>query len=420
MGETQSLIIYNIIWALLFVWYYYRSKHFGIGGFLLLLYFSSGLTSIFFHQAYNQVAKVNFKVELGVLLYLQACVFICIYPFLKFSSSLSTISISEKYNHTSIQNFLKLSSPIILFLFLELLYGASQTDPAALAEVYDKYYNKSQEADGVYKLTWIGGKCKMFVDACSYIWPIFLFECLHSKTKLHNLAYIPLLAIACLILTSYVSASRTSVIKVIMYVFIVFYFYKNSINSIILKKIKRISIVSVIILILILILITISRYSVMDTDITIIDWSFLYTGEGVLRFCENIWDLNRNSNGDTCFSFFKELLGFDSFMDNDLRREYYEGYFNIPVHIFYTFIGDFYQDFGRYFTPIVCLLFSFISYHILRSVSRTQTISLIGILCLSLMIFIVAFGFMYYVFKVGITQLHLIINIIVLLFITKK
>lgn len=60
--------------------------------------------------------------------------------------------------------------------------------------------------------------------------------------------------------------------------------------------------------------------------------------------------------GDNSFALFKNLLGMDTITDLEERREYYELHLGIPNRIFYSFIGDFFFDLGKYLT----LIFTFI------------------------------------------------------------
>lgn len=81
-----------------------------------------------------------------------------------------------------------------------------------------------------------------------------------------------------------------------------------------------------------------------------------YLAKSHLDFNHNLWYIKKNTEGDNSFGFVKSLLGFDV---PENKNDYWT-YNKIGVipSLFYTYIGDWYMDFG----PIITLvLFIFVS-----------------------------------------------------------
>lgn len=233
------------------------------------------------------------------------------------------------------------------------------------------------------------------------------------------MAIVPLLCIISLILSSYCSAARVGIVRTIMYLVLVFFFYKNSLSEVVYRKILFYGTWAGGLFVLLLSAISIARFSGLGGDVTMNEWLSLYLGEGIVRFSDNIWDLTKTSDGDTCFSWFKSILGMDTFTDYYERRDFYANYFGIPTNIFYTFVGDWYQDLGRYWTPVLCIIVSFWEFKTLRNACDNKEIGLNNVLILGLISYFVMFGFMYYVFKVYDGQVTVVQSLIIMYLMVK-
>jgi hypothetical protein len=138
----------------------------------------------------------------------------------------------------------------------------------------------------------------------------------------------------------------------------------------------------------------------------------LYIGESPIRFCQYLWDVKATMQGDNSFALFKNLLGMDTITDLEERREYYELHLGIPNRIFYSFIGDFFFDLGKYLTLIFTFLFSFSLEHYIRNILKRGYYTMLSLLILAMIILVLEFGIMYFCFKLYIVQILLIPNFI--------
>lgn len=366
------------------------------------LYFVQGRSN--FTVIHVDVNKMGFP----PFIYLFVCICICIWPFIKFSNKLSLIKVDVVANMKIIEQFLKICLPFIVWGFVTLLIQVATVNTGALA---DAYADTSEGIDAFANVNWLGKKCIVLIALLSYLWPIFFFCCISNKSS-KKIAAIPLIASFCSILISYACGARVGIFRSGLFFLIVYLIFKNSMGKALVKRINLYLIVGVGIVVLTLALITISRFGESDEDI--MSWIAMYAGEGPLRFSEYAWNLNVTSEGDTCFSFFKQMLGMDTFTSNIDRRNHYALVLKIPTTIFYTFVGDWYIDLGFFPTLILCLCISYVLYKILKKITTRGTIQLTGIAILSIACLVFVFGFTYYSIKTYTVQMDIVRSFVLL------
>jgi oligosaccharide repeat unit polymerase len=169
-------------------------------------------------------------------------------------------------------------------------------------------------------------------------------------------------------------------------------------------------------LILLLIILTTIRFEGLDFS----PFSMLnhYIGEGVVLFNDMMWDIKRNTQGDNSFAFFKDLLGFDTFSNYLDRREYWnKSKTGIDPIRFYTYIGDWYSDFGPFFTLFFVIL---VSSFVRKLTYRKRQISFVGLYIFVSFGYILLCGFTIYAFSIYATTLNFIIGLLVSSLITFK
>ena len=146
-------------------------------------------------------------------------------------------------------------------------------------------------------------------------------------------------------------------------------------------------------------------------------WMSLYSGEGILRFSQYIWDLSKTSFGDTNFSFIKDMMDLETFTNTLDRREFYEIRFGIPTSIFYTFIGDICIDFGKCWAILFFCLLSIGINMLINASVRRRYYTFVDIYLLGLYILMIIYGVMYFFCKTYIAQSRVFIGFIVILLI---
>lgn len=414
MSEISCIITYVVGWFILFFTHFLKKKKLDIAGTIMLIYSTMGATSIYFY--YNAPASREiFNVTFAPFIYLFFCIFICILPLIKYENKTNHIKLKDYNDKNSIKFILILLSPFVLDSFIELLFLAFNTNLISLGEAYN-----AEKGTVLLQLSSLGKKGAFICHFGAYLWPFLFFFSLSRDRSQKIISIIALLAYLCEILQGYVNGDRVTLVRFIIYFCIVFRLMKNGLDQRIRKRISIFGISSFLIIFILLAAITIGRLNDLSNDYNAQSFLSLYSGEGCIRFSQYIWNLNSSSNGDTCFSLIKNTLGFDTFTDNFARRTFYEQQFRIPTYIFYTYIGDLYQDLGRYGTIIFCFLSYFVLSHFLLKCNKKSGCSFTTLFLISIFLQTFIFGFMYYNFKTYNDQLQLIVPIIFFLIFDKS
>ena len=404
--------IYALAWIIELILYLKLSKSFGFGGFILTSYVVSAITSVIY---YNAMSLLFYETGEGIttapLLFLFICINVCIFPYLRHSQDLSNAHICDVSAYKDLfYIFTLVFSPFIIESFIELFLISFHTDADSLGTIY------ASDVDVVAKqLSALGILCMIPVRTFSYIWPIIFFVLLNKGGKYRKMSLIPFLAIGCNILEAYSGASRAMVLKNVLIFIIAFLIFKQSMDETTRRKIIRISLISFPLFVIFLILITISRYDSGSQTYTVFEWLTLYTGEAPIRFCQNLWDIQKFSYGDTCFPLIKNVLGFDTFTDYIERESFYESRIGVPMNIFYTFIGDLYTDFGLWGTLSCCILFSICSEYYLQKIKLSSSITIIDALIFIIVLSTLILGITYMTYKVYTSQLFIFYGFITLI-----
>ena len=75
-------------------------------------------------------------------------------------------------------------------------------------------------------------------------------------------------------------------------------------------------------------------YSVENSQNSLDRWISQYLGEGMIRFNDTIWNLDKIMMGDQNFIWLKNVLGFDVQLDYNLLMNKYERFLGTPINVF--------------------------------------------------------------------------------------
>lgn len=85
-----------------------------------------------------------------------------------------------------------------------------------------------------------------------------------------------------------------------------------------------------------------------------------YLGKGHLDFNEDLWYIKKTTEGDNSFSYVKAFIGLDTFKDFLERRKYWnQRKTGVDPVLFYTYVGDWFMDFGGGITFILICIASY-------------------------------------------------------------
>lgn len=129
-----------------------------------------------------------------------------------------------------------------------------------------------------------------------------------------------------------------------------------------------------------------------------------------------MWYTNAFTEGDNCFSFFKNLFGLDTFIDYLERREYWGPRTGVDPVRFYTFIGDIYSDLSYFVIPLLLL----IVYYLRRMVVNKNVVSLFKVYLLYSWGYICVTGITCYTLKTYQSMIDFIFSLFIIYIISKR
>ena len=348
---------YSVFWVLFLIYLFKTKREYGRYIYLVLVWAISSVASIIYYSAlpYNYG-----RVEIFPYLFLLICLLFSFHPFYTRDDDIKNISIGNK----------KLFHMIIIVLgvvsvlpFLENLvhiistYGATNTD--SLADVYsDKMsgdFDRSKYIDWFSFVGRIGNSINLKFQYCS-LFLFFLYLCIPGKKKLYT--FLLLLSVTNPVLYQLGMSGRSTLVFTFLRAVLLFLIFRSFLDGKLKRMIIKYGLITLAAGVLLLSIITLARYrtNAGANSISLMAWVSLYIGEGSLNFNNNMWYTNALTEGDNCFSFFKSLLGIETFTDYLERRAYWGPRTGVDPVRFYTFVGDIYSDFSYFVLPLLLFI----------------------------------------------------------------
>ena len=407
--NVTYIIFYTSLFWVLSIFYLFKDKgKIKIRTFILLIYAVSSSSTIYYMNNTPQLVE---EIHPEALIYLFISLLTCIIPFLKFDEA-QIVQINSGKNHNLIVNISAFLMPFLILSLLETTIISININSSSLVSIYDNLETSLNVTD---KLSWFGGKAMIIADFSQPIIPIFFFYLLQFKKKYTFLKVGLLMGMLTFVLKGYANAQRVAIISAFLYFFLVYMLFKPALSDVIKRKINGVGTFLLALISLLIVYTTVARFADVENSYDGFDiwtWVSLYTGEAPLRFSETMWDdMKVTSNGDTSFALVKSTLGLETFDTIYDRREYWEGRQGIPINVFYTFVGDWYCDFGPYGAYIICILF-FLSLNSLLPSKKMDTVYLDQIIIIAILGKVLIMGFTFYTYCNPEGQLTLIPAII--------
>ena len=407
------IFFYSALFWALAIFYLFKDKgKIKIRTFILLIYAVSSSSTIYYMNNTPQLVE---EIHPEALIYLFISLLTCIIPFLKFDEA-QIVQINSGKNHNLIVNISAFLMPFLILSLLETTIISININSSSLVSIYDNLETSLNVTD---KLSWFGGKAMIIADYSQPIIPILFFYLLQFKKKYTFLKVGLLMGMLTFVLKGYANAQRVAIISAFLYFFLVYMLFKPALSDVIKRKINGVGTFLLALISLLIVYTTVARFADVENSYDGFDiwtWVSLYTGEAPLRFSETMWDdMKVTSNGDTSFALVKSTLGLETFDTIYDRREYWEGRQGIPINVFYTFVGDWYCDFGPYGAYIICILFFLLLKSLLPS-KKVNTIHLDQIIILAILGKVLIMGFTFYTYCNPEGQLIIIPAIILSIF----
>lgn len=406
------VILFAIINCLVCIVAFLKLKKNAIFKYIVFIWAVSSLFSILFYYESNKYLNIT----LFPYLFLLLCFFISILPFYYFDDNrLKKITIGNSL-------FFKMTVwglAIISFLpfcenMIHLVSSFSLDNSSALADVYEDKMSGDFDKDKL--VTWFSSIGKFFNSInlkFSYASLFILFMYLTNK-KINKYILIGLImACANPVLYSLGLSARSGIVFTSLNAVFYFLLFRNLISAKIKSNIRIVGLVLLSIAGFGFIIMTMARYMSNDSHQTVsfLGWISLYLGEGTLNFNELMWNTGAYTMGDNSFSFFKSVLGFDTFTDLFERRSFWSVRTGIPGSIFYTFIGDIFSDIG-FWTVAFCSIISFI---LMKKIKNKDSVSILALFAFSIWGILCIGGFTCYIFKTHSNILDLLFSYFIII-----
>ena len=370
--------------------YQRKKKDIDVGTFIYALFALSSIGSVWYYSHDNMDIYYP-NITFLPFLYLWIMINICIFPMSKLNFK-KLRSIDDR----GVEAFLNLFSIFLVVFsvlpFLALISKFSIYDLVgdSLGEMYEANIDKAgYYFSGISKISY--SLIRRFGDIAI----VLLFYQLTKKRRKKWLVLGLLLSNAFFFLFSLVSGSRGGMLATLFVIVAMGLLLKNVFEASLFLKLKKIAILVTIIIGLMVILISVSRfnYSIAESSstATLDRWISQYIGEGMIRFNNDLWYIDRTMKGSQNFYYIKSLIGNGDIGLYQSEMTKFEGLLGLPVNVFYTFIGDFYLDFGLIGTFFLVLCFSVFYSRLLCCSSGRISIS--QLILLAICFHMLSFGF---------------------------
>jgi oligosaccharide repeat unit polymerase len=408
----MGLAIYNMLFFLaVLIWYQRRKKEITVVSYVLIIWLISSIFSIFYVMTYGPFDRL----ALLPFLYLEFCLLISLYPIYKFDvNCLKNICVNEKMLNVlifiiSVAAIIPFFENLIHYIDVYLLH------PDSFA-LYKMYINKSVIGVDKYDLTtWlspvgqIGNSITLKIQPLVYL---LLFYCLTRKKINKFRIYGLTLVIVNIILFAMLMSGRSTPVFFFLYFILFSLLFRKIISKKVLKKIAAIFLIIIGGIAIAFAILSIARFEGhgLDEHYNVFEWVSAYLGGGLVDFNHSMWNILEHTEGDRSFSFFKDLMGFDTYTEHmEFRLHWSEEKTNVAPHLFYTYIGDWYSDLGPYFT---LLLTALLSLWVRKMTSKRNSISFVSLYVYVSFCYILLNGFTIYSFLVYYNTLGVIIGFI--------
>lgn len=360
--------VYFLSFVTLFLWLYVK-KYSLVPLYIVGIWCVSSFFAILFQLAYDVKYE---KLSILPYVFLFICFCISLFPIVKCQKRME--------NTIPCMTFSLFDKIIWVFVLLSLIpfyenmryvissYGA--IDTSGLADMYnDKMYGDGIKVTWLSSLGMIGNSLDgIFIQLLVFI-PFYFLTREKINKYLLLFSFLPVLNH---VLFQLASSGRGFATQFLLDAVFLILLFRKQIPSTRLKKLKIVSLVVIPCFFLLLSILTLARGNSsnkgVETSITV----GYYVAKSHLDFNESLWTIRKHTEGDNSFGFVKNLIGLDVPVDKNSYWNYSKT--GIIPSLFYTYIGDWYMDFGAIITIILFIIWSFVSLKIFTRVKTSATL----------------------------------------------
>lgn len=360
--------IYFLAFVALFGWLYVK-KYSSVPLYIVGIWCVSSFFAILFQLAFDVKYE---KLSILPYVFLFICFCISLFPIVKCQKRME--------NAIPCVTFGLFDKIIWVFILLSLIpfyenlryvissYGA--IDTSGLADMYnDKMYGDGIKVTWLSSLGMIGNSLDgVFIQLLVFI-PFYFLTRKKINKYLLLFSFLPVLNH---VLFQLASSGRGFATQFFLDAVFLILLFRKQIPSTRFKKLKLVSLVVIPCFFLLLSILTLARGNSsnkgVETSITV----GYYVAKSHLDFNESLWNIRKHTEGDNSFGFVKDLIGLDVPKDKNAYWNYSKT--GIIPSLFYTYIGDWYMDFGPFFTIVLLLIWSFVFSIIFIREKRTASL----------------------------------------------
>lgn len=388
----MNVLIINALIAIFFSFFAIIKKRAPIVSLILGIWAFSSLSGILYMTGFLMIDEL--KVQPFV--YLDVCLFFMLIPLFYFDKN--KILISESIIK-KVEYLLFAVGCLSILPFIEhcIYFVQTYIQSGGESTIVDTY-NEKMSLGHENIITWLDPLSLNIEKSLGRFNPIvlFLFFLISIKrSQISNLKFfIYLTAVLRPLISNLNCSGRVSFVFFCLSFALLFLIFRKKLIIQIPKFYYILGIVIVILFFLAIVTISLLRVDSSGVDMTV--WISLYCGEGTVNFAESMWNMKCTTLGDNCFSYFKSLLGLETFIDQLARREFWSiDKTGVDPVRFYTFIGDWFIDFGRNNLVLFVLTLSFLFKRLLK---RTRY-GIVSTFMIYIYCNILTTGFTYYSYK---------------------
>jgi len=357
------IILNAILYVATFIIYQYRTKYFGSGSFLLLLYASAATTGILLYNnpLFSLLEELEIDVKLFSYLYLYIMLMIVSYPILRLEeksiTSIQRPSYEAFYAFCVIMIIIQLISAVINIPAAISNVSLMINDPTYGLTLYKSSVDSAQDV-GRKGINIIGVLSGLF-NEISVLLLLFYF----TFEKKNILLFSGLILSAFLLpLVSISTGQRGETVRFIFEVIICFLIFKKFIPP---KALKTAKITMICLFIMIIIPFSLIAFSRHGQDDLLLYSAESYIGQPLIKFSSHGLDAGGIRYGDRTATLFKMAVF------SDTPRNYFErinkySHMKMNEANFYTFVGDFTLDYGPVVTVLIFILCTLFFYRRIR------------------------------------------------------
>lgn len=346
-------VIINATFYLSLVAYYLWRKGLNLNTIPLLLWGVSSLASIYFYVSeYRMHSYVN-EITLLPFIYLFVLVWLSFLPLLQYDyRQIKVINVNSTV-FNCIACFISFLS--VFTFYPNLRYFLSNM---FVPEAYLNQYIDKMNGVELKVLYGVADKIMLYCKYFKGIIPVFLILSFTPFVRTHRIIRLGLLFSLLNLFLNYMNtASRFALLTDLFLMYFIYLFLYPFFKENMKQIVKKIALILCGVLASIVFLISIQRFGNKEDSSNALFFSIaLYAGESFVNFNGDMWGMPKYTNGENCFAYFKYKLN----GEKDCVRDYIklERKVHRRMNVFYTFIGDYYTDWGGIWTIIIVVVLS--------------------------------------------------------------